>query len=318
MKATLKRSFLICFAGFSAASLHAQSQRDSAHLKKPPGVIVTYDSLKVEKPEPAEKKKSYLEASLGFQSDAVYLGRKDSSILPYYIPAVSYHLKSGLYFSAYVNYLKNDVSSQIDLITLEGGYVISKENYEGQLTLSKFVYNSESTNVSSEIMASMGLQNSFDFGFIKPGFSLNFDFGTRTDYLGNVSLEHGFNCFGNKLEMTPTVSMNAGTQHYYDNYYKNKGYSNRKKDRQNGSSSVTGNLVDPSTFKILDYEASVPMSYTFKKLVINFTPVYAIPVNPAQVDVQTRQSNGTSSSQTVNESISNTFYWTLGVSFRIG
>jgi hypothetical protein len=67
----------------------------------------------------------------------------------------------------------------------------------------------------------------------------------------------------------------------------------------------------------LDYEASVPFSYTINKLVINFTPTYAIPINPASIDIQTKQSNGTSGSKSIVENNSNSFYWAIGLTYRI-
>jgi hypothetical protein len=297
--------------------LHAQSVTDTTHKKQAFGAIVSTDSLLV---KPVKKVKSRLEGGISYLNNDVYLGRKDSSILPYFIPALSYYHKSGLYFSASLNYLKNAESSRVDLVTLEGGYIFTKGKYDGQLNISKLIYNSQSTLVSSEIKASAGFQNGFDFGFIKTTLNLGLEFGTKTDYSGSFGLEHGFTGFHEKLEFTPTFCMNAGTQNFYDNYYKNKRYSNRKNGRGagNAGTAVIGSLVNPSNFKILDYEASVPFSYTIKKLVINFTPTYAIPVNPALINVQTSQSGGGSTNNTITEHLTNTFYMSVGITYRFG
>jgi hypothetical protein len=71
-------------------------------------------------------------------------------------------------------------------------------------------------------------QNGYDLGFIKPDLDINLSFGNKTDYTGSFSLEHGFTVLRNKLEFTPTLTVNGGTQNYYDSYYKNKRYSNKK------------------------------------------------------------------------------------------
>jgi hypothetical protein len=131
-------------------------------------------------------------------------------------------------------------------------------------------------------------------------------------------LQHSYSGFQDKLEFTPTFTVNGGTQNYYDSYYKNKRYSNSNKGKNGsgGGSTVTGSVADPASFKILDYEASVPFSYTINKLVINFTPTYAVPLNPATININTKQSSGGSSNTTETENLSNTFYWELGVVFH--
>src|SRR5579863_10583979 len=49
-------------------------------------------------------KKSHFETSFNYQSNDVYLGRKDSSVLPYFIPEFSYYHKSGIFVSASLYY----------------------------------------------------------------------------------------------------------------------------------------------------------------------------------------------------------------------
>ncbi len=269
---------------------------------------------------PKARKTSYFETGVSYLSNDVYLGRKDSSVLPYLIPVLSYYHKSGLYFSTFVNYLSSAEASRIDLVTLEGGYIFQAGNYDGQLNISKFIYNSQSTSVTSEIQANVGYQNGFDFGIIKSFLNLGLDFGPQIDYSASLGLEHGFSILNDKLEFTPGVCVNAGTQNFYDNYYKNKRYSNKGKSKTTGNTgtSVVGSVVNPSNFKILDYEASVPFSYTIRKLVLNFTPSYAIPLNPGLINVTTKQSGGGSSSQTTTEHLTNSFYMTVGFTFKFG
>jgi hypothetical protein len=305
---------------FSTQNISAQSFKDSTKRKQVSSVIIQQDSMKVDKDDLKEVKKTHVETGVSYQNNDVYLGRKDSTKLPYYIPFISYFLKSGLYFSVHVNYLKNAEASRVDLLTMEAGYVFSSGNYDGQVNISKFFYNNQSTNVSSEIQAGFEFQNGFDLGFIKPNLDINLSFGNKIDYTGSFSLEHGFTALHMKLEFTPTLTVNGGTQNFYDSYYKNKRYSNKKSNKniQNGLSTITGSVVNPSNFKILDYEASMPFSYTIKNLVINFTPTYSIPVNPALINIHTGQSNGTSSNQVIVENLTNTFYWTIGITFRLG
>src|ERR1700693_418603 len=173
---------------FGTQNISAQSFKDSIQRKKVSSVIILHDSIMVDKDDLKEIKKTHIETGANYQSNDVYLGRKDSSVLPYYIPFLSYFDKSGLYFSAHLNYLKNTEASRGDLGILEAGYIFSSGNYDGQVNVSKFFYNSQSTNISSEIQAGFEYQNGFDFGFVKPTLDINLSFGNKIDYTGGFGL----------------------------------------------------------------------------------------------------------------------------------
>jgi hypothetical protein len=298
-------------------ALYAQSLPGNRPIKRVTRVQV--DTLSLQ--GASEKKQaSYFEAGISYQNNDVYLGRKDSSALPYFIPVLSYYHKSGIYFSAFINYLSTTDASRVDAVTMEGGYIFHTGNYDGQVNISKFIYNSQSTSVSSEIQASAGYQNGYDFGMIKSFLNLSLDFGPQIDYSTSLGLEHGFSILHDKGELTPGFCVNAGTQNFYDNYYKNKRYSNSGKGKSSGNTgeTIVGNVVNPSNFKILDYEASIPFTYNIQKLAIHFTPTYAIPVNPSLIEVSTKQSSGNSSTKTVTEHLTNSFYMSIGLSFKFG
>ncbi len=140
-------------------------------------------------------------------------------MLPYYIPVLSYYDKSGFYFTASMNHLKNSESSRIDLITLEAGYIFSSGSYDGQLNVSKYVYSSQSTNVASEIQATVGYQNGFDIGFIKPTLEINLNVGSIIDYLGSFGLQHRYSCLHDKLKFTPTFTINGETENLSNSFY---------------------------------------------------------------------------------------------------
>jgi hypothetical protein len=298
--------------------VQAQSIPDSVIIKtdspKADSLILVADSSMSQMRLPV---KSHFEAGMSFQSNDVYLGRKDSIVLPYYIPEFSYYHKSGLYATASLNYLKNSTASRIDLVTLEGGYIFSTGNYDGQFTASKYFYNSQSTSVTSEITAGADYQNSYDFGFVKPTFTVTLNIGTKLDFAGLFGIEHSFYLFDDKLDFTPTFAFSGSTQNYYSDYYKKRVYSVKKKGQttQTGIASITGTVLNASTFKILDYEPTIPINYKIGKAVINFTPTYSIPVHPATIAVQSVRDDGTIINRTRLEKIDNTFYWTLGISF---
>jgi hypothetical protein len=275
-------------------------------------LVINIDSLPLEKP-----KTSHWELGMSYQSNDVYLGRKDSSVLPYFIPEVTYFHKSGLYATASLNYLRNSTANRVDLVTLEGGYIFTTGSYDGQLSFSKYFYNSQSTSVTSEISSSIAYQSGLDLGFIKPTFTATINFGNKADFAGLLGLEHTFYIFEDRMDITPTVAMAASTQNYYSDYYKKRRYTIKRgsKAGQTAIAKISGTVINASQFKMLDYEPSAPINYRIGKCVINFTPTYSVPVNPASIDIQSTKPNGTVTDNTRIEKISNTFYWTLGCSF---
>jgi hypothetical protein len=299
-------------------SIHAQSI--------PVSVMTKTDSLQKDSlaivPDTGVNKivpplKSHFEAGISFQSNDVYLGRKDSAVLPYYIPEITFYHKSGLYATASLNYLKNETDSRIDLVTLEAGYIFNTGNYDGQFSASKYFYNSQSTSITSEIKGSFAYQNSYQLGFIRPTLTLTLNVGSRLDFAGLFGLEHTFYMLEDKLDFTPTFAFSGSTQNYYNDYYRKRAYTIKRKGQpaQTGIASITGTVINASEFKILDYEPTLPINYKIGKCAINFSPTYSIPVHPATIAVQSVRDDGTIINRTRLEKIDNTFYWTLGVMF---
>jgi len=270
----------------------------------------------VARPSPARKRHSHFDIGTTYQSNDVYLGRKDSLPLPYFIPSISYYHKSGLYITTSLDYLKSAAASRIDLFTIEGGYMFSAHHYEGNFTLSKYFYNSQSTSVTSAIRAAVAYQNAYDFGPIKAGLTATLNSSVKLDYEGLFEISHTFSLLKDNLDITPTLAAGGSTLNYYD-YYRQRKYKITKKKKVIGTgiASVTGSVLQPSRFQLLDYEPTLPIEYSIGKFTINFTPTYSIPINPATIDIHTVKENGVATDRTKTESIGNTFYFTVGLSF---
>jgi hypothetical protein len=187
-----------------------------------------------------------------------------------------------------------------------------------QFTASKYFYNSQSTSVTAEIKASFAYQNSYDLGFIKPTFTGTLNMGSKLDFAAIFGLEHTFYLDDNKLDFTPTFAAGASTQNYYNEYYKKRRYTIKRKGQvtQTGIASISGTVLNASSFKLLDYEPTLPINYRIGKCTINFSPTYSIPVHPAIVAIQAVRDDGTVINRTRSENIENTFYWTLGVNIQ--
>src|SRR5436305_15254315 len=72
--------------------------------------------------EESTSKSSYFKLGLNYQTDNVYLGRKDSVKVPYLTPSIGYYDKSGFYISGSLSYLPSSGENRIDLFIIECGY----------------------------------------------------------------------------------------------------------------------------------------------------------------------------------------------------
>ena len=176
------------------------------------------------------KKKSYFMAGLSYMNDNVYLGRKDSVVLPYLTFDLGYYFKSGFFIDGSVNYLASSSQDRIDAVNISGGYSFTSKKYSGEASVSKYFYSSQSTNIKSTVKSSVSYFNSYDFGFITPTLTAFLDFGNKTDVGGLFGLEHTFYGLDDKLDFTPTFTVNVSTLNFYNNYYKTRRYTIKREE----------------------------------------------------------------------------------------
>ncbi|MBS1605346.1 MAG: hypothetical protein JST42_21960 [Bacteroidetes bacterium] len=265
------------------------------------------------------RSRSYLEIAVNYQSDNVYLGRKDTVRLPYVIPTFTYNHRSGIYLSASAAWLNAADANRIDLVTLDLGYSVKKGHYTGDYWFSKYFYNKDASSVTSGIPASLNMSDGYDLGFLKPTLDLTLDIATHLDFQTGFGLEHKFTAFDDDLEITPRIAANASTLNFYDSYYRNRRFRKQKgKTIITGTEQITAVVTNASAFRIMDYEASLPLSYSLGSLIFSCTPSYVIPVHPSVISVTRTYSvttiPGTTKLQT--EQLSNTFFFTAGLSWQ--
>jgi hypothetical protein len=258
---------------------------------------------------------SHLEVNLVYQSNDVTNGRKDSTVIPLITPKISYIFKSGFQVDLSVGYNVHEPSPQVNQYTLDGSYSFNPGNYSGSVTLSGFIYSKSSASVTSEQKGSLAYSNSYSFSFIQPSLNLTWTFGNHIpDYQASPALQQQFN-IGN-LNVTPTITMNAATQNSYNSYYQNRRFSIPRDGQPPQPDSVTlsGEVLNSNKFQILDYEFSAPINFTAGNWTFNFTPTYAMPINPADIKA-TIQTNQFTKSFTYKEKLPNTFYFQIGVTY---
>lgn len=263
----------------------------------------------------ATKESSLLKVDVNYVSNNVYLGRKDSGTLSYITPGVFFTAPAGFFASAGFSFLTQE--HRIDAASLEAGYDYAKGAFEGSLSGSKYFYNDQSVNVKSALSASLDAYATYETPFLTPVLTASASFGSnQPDYFAGLGLEHSFYTAGDAFIITPSFSANGSTQHFYDSYFKLR--KGGKKLQGPNNITVIQEALNASAFTLLDYEGSVDLTYKVKKFSFYATPVYVMAVNPATVVTTARRPNGTVlTMQSKTESLSNSFYCTVGVSWRL-
>ena len=287
----------ICF--FSTIQIHAEEQ----------------DSIAV--------KKSNLVVGLKYLSNNVYLGRIDSANIMYLVPTIGYYHKSGLHIGASLNYQLDAGISKVDAISFEGGYDFSiGQKFNAGLTAEKYFYDMNSISLNSVNDFAVGSNFAYDFSIVSLNASAALAFNDKTDIITQIGLTKSFEI--NKFAIEPALRLNAGTQNYYNAYLVagkshltgNNGHgkglgsikSTGKGNTGTTTSAATYTVQAASSYKVLDYEISVPISYSVHNFKFDLIPTYAIPVNAASI---------LSSTGTVEkENISNHFVMQLEVTYK--
>ena len=262
-------------------------------------------------------KKSYFKIAANYLSNAVYSGRKDSAVVSYFSPSISYFHKSGFFLNAGMSFLANSSDAgSIDQILLGVGYDFSiKGNFDGGLYADKYFYSDNSYAVTSELQGNIGAYLSYNTGLVTIGGGADALVSTNTDLNLNGNLSHSFS-FGDEINswtISPTAEVNAGTQSFYRAYYKNRKFSfSSSSSKGKGHSAGKNNnkvisFPQQNRFSVLDYELSVPVNYDAKRWGIFASPVIAIPVNPATYAID---------GVLQKETLSTSFYVKVGAYFK--
>ena len=286
-----------------------------------------FQQVQAEKTDSIPAVKSSFVVGLKYLSNNVYMGRVDSANIMYLCPSIGYYHKSGLHVAASLSYQLDAGINKIDAFSLEGGYDFSiTQDFKGGLSVEKYFFDMNSIALNSVNNFGVVSNFSYDLSVVTLNAGAGLAFNDKTDIITEVGLTHTFEI--DKIEIEPSFKLNAGTQNYYNSYLiagkshltGNSGHGKgigSIKNVGNGKSTTTTTattpastftVVEASAFKILDYEISVPVSYTLHNFKFDLVPTYAIPVNPA---------NLLSSTGIVEkEVISNHFFLQLGLTYK--
>ncbi|WP_342644856.1 hypothetical protein [Mucilaginibacter sp. CSA2-8R] len=248
--------------------------------------ILSYSAFSQARPDSTGQadQKSSLQIGTQFLSNNVFMGRTGRKAVPIISPDFKYMFASGLYFAGDMDIVPGLKKDRINGGSLTAGYDFDlTRNLEGGISYSKMFYNANSTLVGAS------MTNIFNFNLdynidhiITPSVSVDYSLNNRgvaNDIFLNAGLSHDFishNVFDKKdaLIISPTVSVNWGTQNFYEAYIERK---TNQTERQLALMNTFESRLNQ--FQLLDYEISVPFDYKIKHFIAHFTPTYAIVQN---------------------------------------
>ena len=256
---------------------------------------------------------SYVSVDVNFISDAVFMGRKDSISNPYLYPSITYHHTSGFYGTGSLSYLTRANQGRIDLFLLSAGYDFTLKKLDGDLSITKYVFNEDSYNVISEVEADVTVQLAYDLEVINLGMasSLYLNSDSSSDVFLSAEISHDVVSDNQKFQISPTAGIYLGSQNFYEQYYVNNRFGNGR-GQQSGQGNMASTsedirLTESEKFNLMAIELSLPMWYVEKSWLFSFLPAYVIPQNPATLIVD---------DVVFEEDLENTFYWIVGLKYR--
>ena len=253
-------------------------------------------------------KKASIKFGVNYLSNSVYLGRADTVKTPIIEPEVKYTFKNGIYFSGNLEYIPNRATSPLDAGSLSGGYDFDiNDDWSAGVSYTKLFYNAASTQIGSAIGSTINANMDYDIAdIITPSLSIDYNLlkqGFGSDILINAGLAHDFAKIGIFTSsdigiISPTVTMNAGTQNFYDAYFTLKKYKLTAKGKAKEAAAeklILKRKAQLSQFNMLDYELSSPVEYKAGPVILSFTPTYAFAVHnlpPRISNAMVNTSNG--------------------------
>ncbi|WP_426430199.1 hypothetical protein ACPX19_11755 [Winogradskyella sp. HB-48] len=262
-----------------------------------------------------EKDSSYVSLNLSYISDAVFLGRKDSVAMPYLYASAMYHHKSGIYGIGSLSYLTKANESRVDLFLASLGYDLSYNNFDGDISITKYFFNEDSYNVISQVSADVTVVLSYDFQYFNLAATAAnyFNNNSTSDFFLSTEVSHDFITRNQKFQISPSVGLYFGSQNFYQEYYTNRGSSGQGQGQGQGGTvnSTSGyniTVEESETFNIMAIEFGLPVWYEAEPFIFMFYPSYVIPQSPSILIVD---------DVVYEEDLDPTLYFLLGVSLKI-
>lgn len=236
-------------------SLHCSGQMDSLGTN-------TEDSQVV---------KSTLTLGATYCNNADYYGQKAEANIPYVAASATYRFHSGIYFSGLAYRLLKDTANTISAGNLRGGFDFSiSKRLSMDISYSHTFYPSYSPLLQASNPDNVSVSLTYE-NFLSTKLNADYAFGKSTDFFITAGTGRQIN-LGHLTEkdiitITPTVSVTAGTQHFYQTYLIEK----KLQDSLLGiilppitgpQTSEVSHTVTTTQFNVLSYNFNIPLAYS--------------------------------------------------------
>ncbi|RAJ14053.1 hypothetical protein [Arenibacter echinorum] len=263
--------------------------------------------------EKSNDNESYVLTDVSYINDAVFMGRRDSIAAPYIFPSIGYYDKTGFFADASVSYLTASNENRVDLFLISSGFIFNGSKISGGISGTAYFFNEDSYNVRSEVIGDITGVLSYDLKFLEITLSAStyFNKESSVDIFTGLKLDRTFYTLGNKLLLDPGISLYAGSQYFYQEYYSSSRLGNRKGKGKGTivtepTTSTVVEIKEASEFNLLNLELSLPAQFYHKQFIFSITPSLSFPQSSATISTE---------DTIIKEELKNTFYWTIGVSY---
>ncbi len=264
------------------------------------------------KEKPADVESFFL-ADVSFRNDAVFMGRRDSIAAPYIFPSLGYYDRSGFFADASASFLVGSGEQRIDLFLVTAGYLSSSEKFNGGLSATAYFFNQDSYNVQSEILGDMSGFLSYDLKALEVSLiaSTYFNSDSSADIFAGIVFDRIIYSSDKNFLIGPSITLQAGTQYFYQEYYSTSRLGNRK-GQGKGTVGTTPSiptsveLKEASEFNFLNVALGLPMQYYHEQFIFSFSPVLAFPQSSATI---------TTEDTVIKEVLETVFYFSAGIGY---
>jgi hypothetical protein len=267
--------------------------------------IVAQDSIPpVQQPVVEQKEKTSLTLSNNFASKLHFYGRTDSLKSTALVPNILLKFGNGFFISSSFIFINNNQRPLDYAATVAGaGFNFGKtKGFAGSIYADKFFY-ANNTLVQASQKGQAGIKLSHLNKILDVNLGASTVFSDKSDYFTSLGLDHIF-LFRHKKSVfviMPTITASAGTQNFTHSYYKTRYI--------NGIPAGEELVIESGKrFQLLSYEASLPVAFAYRKLIVSFTPGYVIPQSVIKV----------AGRPDLSENASNLFYANVGIAFKFG
>jgi len=256
---------------------------------------------------------SYLLTDISYINDAIFMGRRDSIAAPYIFPSIGYYDESGFFADVSASYLTSSDESRFDLFLISAGYMFDAKKWSGGISGTAYFFNEDSYNVQSETVGDITGMLGYDLDAFEVTLTASsyFNKESSADIFVGAMIDRTFYAADSTLLITPSLSINAGSQYFYQEYYTTSRLGSRK-GQGNGATLTEPSLAtsveikEASEFNLLNVELSLPLQYYHKQFIFSVTPTWAFPQSSATI---------TTEDFVFEEDLENVFYWSVGISY---